>query len=47
MLLDLLVLGLGIRAFVWAVQRARQQPQPATDPPIAPEQPRQHSDGTS
>jgi voltage-gated potassium channel len=47
MLLDLLVLGLGIRAFVWAVQRARQQPQPATDPAIAPEQPRQHSDGTS
>jgi hypothetical protein len=47
MLLDLLVLGLGIRAFVWAVQRGRQQTQPATDPAIAPEQPRQHSDGTS
>jgi divalent metal cation (Fe/Co/Zn/Cd) transporter len=47
MLLDLLVLGLGIRVFVGAVQRARQQTQPVTDPGIPPEQPRQHSDGTS
>jgi hypothetical protein len=37
MLLDLLVLGLGIRVFVGAVQRARQQANPATDPDIPPE----------
>ena len=47
MLLDLLALGLGIRVFVGAVQRARQQTQPVTGPGIPPEQPRQHSDGTS
>jgi voltage-gated potassium channel len=45
MLLDLLVLGLGIRVFLGAVQRARQQPPPATDPDIPPgqQQPRNHS----
>jgi len=32
MLLDLLVLGLGIRVFIGAVQRARQQAHPAADP---------------
>jgi hypothetical protein len=32
MLLDLLVLGLGIRVFLGAVQRARQQSHPAADP---------------
>jgi hypothetical protein len=37
-LLDLLVLGLGIRVFVGAVQLARQQAQPATDPEIPPHQ---------
>jgi divalent metal cation (Fe/Co/Zn/Cd) transporter len=47
MLLDLLALGLGIRVFVGAVQRARQQTQPVTEPGIPPEQPRQHSDGRS
>jgi voltage-gated potassium channel len=46
MILDLLVLGLGIRAFIWAVQRGRQQASPATGPGIAPEPPRQHGDGT-
>jgi hypothetical protein len=46
MILDLLVLGLGIRAFIWAVQRGRQQTSPATGPGIAPEPPRQHGDGT-
>jgi voltage-gated potassium channel len=43
MLLDLLVLGLGIRVFVGAVQLARQQAHPATDPGIPPQQPRQQS----
>ena len=46
MILDLLVLGLGIRAFVGAVQHGRQQASPAAGPGIPPE-PRQHSDGTS
>lgn len=46
MILDLLVLGLGIRAFIWAVQRGRQQASAATGPGIAPEPPRQHGDGT-
>jgi voltage-gated potassium channel len=32
MLLDLLVLGLGIRVFIGAVQRARQQAHPVADP---------------
>jgi voltage-gated potassium channel len=45
MLLDLLVLGLGIRVFVGAVQRARQQAPPATDPDMPPEQQQHHSDG--
>jgi voltage-gated potassium channel len=45
MLLDLLVLGLGIRVFVGAVQLARQQAHPATDPDMPPEQPRHHNDG--
>jgi voltage-gated potassium channel len=44
MLLDLLVLGLGIRAFVGAVQRARQQAPPATDPGMPPEQQQHHND---
>jgi voltage-gated potassium channel len=43
MILDLLVLGLGIRVFVGAVQLARQQTSPATGPGIPP----QHGDGTS
>lgn len=47
MLLDLLVLGLGIRVFVGAVQLARQQAHPAADPGIPPPQPRQQSDETS
>lgn len=38
MLLDLLALGLGIRVFVGAVQLARQQARPATDPDIPPGQ---------
>jgi voltage-gated potassium channel len=41
MLLDLLALGLGVRVFVGAVQLARQQAQPATDPGIPQEQLRQ------
>jgi voltage-gated potassium channel len=47
MLLDLLALGLGIRVFVGAVQVARQQAGPATDPGIpSPDQPRQDSEET-
>ena len=46
MILDLLVLGLGIRAFVGAVQLARQQTDLATEPGVAPAQPRPHSDGS-
>jgi voltage-gated potassium channel len=46
MILDLLVLGLGIRAFVGAVQLGRQQADPATGPGTPPAQPPQHSDGT-
>ena len=42
MLLDLLVLGLGIRVFVGAVQLARQQAHPATDPDTPPEPERQN-----
>ena len=38
MLLDLLALGLVVRAFVTAVQRARQQPAPAADPDVPPGQ---------
>jgi voltage-gated potassium channel len=45
MLLDLLALGLGIRVFVGAVQLARQQPRPATDPGIPPEQQQPNNDG--
>jgi voltage-gated potassium channel len=45
MILDLLVLGLGIRAFVGAVQLGRQQRPAPTGPGIAPQQPPQHSDG--
>jgi hypothetical protein len=41
MLLDLLVLGLVVRAFVGAVQLARQQTRPAVDPGNPPRQPRQ------
>jgi voltage-gated potassium channel len=47
MLLDLLALGLGVRVFVGAVQLARQQAQPATDPGIRPEQLRQQGGDTS
>jgi hypothetical protein len=47
MILDLLVLGLGIRAFVWAVQAGRQQTPAANGPGIPPQQPPQHSDGAS
>jgi Ion channel len=47
MILDLLVLGLGIRAFVGAVQLGRQQTSPANGPGIPPQQPPQHSDGAS
>ena len=46
MLLDLLALGLGIRVLVGAVQLARQQTRPATDPSISPGPP-QRSDQTS
>ena len=46
MLLDLLALGLGIRVLVGAVQLARQQTRPATDPSISPGPPQQ-SDQTS
>jgi voltage-gated potassium channel len=45
MLLDLLALGLGIRAFIGAVQLARQQAVPAADPNIPPEQQQHHNDG--
>ena len=38
MLLDLLALGLVVRAFVTAVQRARRQPAPAADPDVPPGQ---------
>ena len=42
MILDLLILGLGIRVFIGAVQRGRQRPQPdSADPGSPPEQPRQ------
>ena len=47
MILDLLVLGLGIRVFVGAVQRGRQPAHAATGPGIAPAQPPPHGDGTS
>jgi voltage-gated potassium channel len=47
MLLDLLILGLGIRVFIGAVQLARHQAHPATDPGGTPQQPRQQRDGTS
>ena len=43
MILDLLILGLGIRVFVGAVQLARQRPQPATGPGTSPEQPEQQN----
>jgi len=45
MLLDLLVLGLGIRVIIGAVQRARQQAPPATDPDMPPEQQQHHNGG--
>ena len=42
MILDLLILGLGIRVFIGAVQRGRQRVNPApADPGSPPEQPRQ------
>ena len=47
MLLDLLALGLGIRVFLGAVQLARQQAHPATDPGIPPHQPPQQREDTS
>src|SRR5450432_414401 len=40
-ILDLLVLGLGIRMFIGAVQRARQEHRDPAVPAAAPEQPRQ------
>jgi hypothetical protein len=44
MILDLLILGLGIRVFIGAVQLARQRAQPdAADPGSPPEQPRQQN----
>jgi len=44
MILDLLLLGLGIRVFIGAVQRGRQRAQPdSADPGSPPEQPRQQS----
>jgi voltage-gated potassium channel Kch len=44
MILDLLILGLGIRVFIGAVQRGRQRAQPdPADPGSPPEQPRQQS----
>jgi hypothetical protein len=45
MLLDLRVLGLGIRVVIRAVQRARQQAPPATDPDMPPEQRQHHNNG--
>ena len=47
MILDLLVLGLGIRVFVGAVQRGRQPAPAATGPGIPTAQPPPHGDGTS
>ena len=42
MILDLLILGLGIRVFIGAIERGRQRAQPdAADPGSPPEQPRQ------
>ena len=41
MILDLLVLGLGIRVFIGAVQLARQEHPDPAGPAAAPEQPRQ------
>ena len=42
MILDLLILGLGIRVFIGAVERGRQRPRPdSADPGSPPEQPRQ------
>jgi voltage-gated potassium channel Kch len=44
MILDLLLLGLGIRVFIGAVQRGRQRPRPdSADPGSPPEQPRQQN----
>jgi hypothetical protein len=44
MILDLLLLGLGIRVFIGAVQRGRQRAQPdSADPGSPPEQPQQQS----
>ena len=44
MILDLLILGLGIRVFIGAVQLGRQRAQPdAADPGSPPEQPRQQN----
>lgn len=46
MLLDLLALGLVVRAFVGAVQSGRQQAAPAADPGVPPGQTRQQGDDT-
>jgi len=46
-ILDLLVLGLGIRAFVFAAQLGRKQASAATGPGIPAGQPPQDSDGPS
>jgi voltage-gated potassium channel len=45
MILELLVLGLGIRVFVGAVQLGKQQTSPPAEPGIPPERPPQRSDG--
>jgi voltage-gated potassium channel len=48
MILDLLILGLGIRVFIGAVERGRQRAQPdAADPGSPPEQPRQQNQPSS
>ena len=44
MILDLLVLGLGIRMFIGAVQRARRKHPDPAGPAAAAEQPRQQPD---
>jgi voltage-gated potassium channel len=46
MLLDLLTLGLVVRAFVGAVRLARQQAAPTADPGVPPGQARQQGDDT-
>ena len=48
MILDLLILGLGIRVFIGAIERGRQRTQPdPADPGSPPEQPRQQNQPSS